>query len=116
MRDRGDSQDEHEIILDTNILDQFALAGRRPYEIVLEKDFVFIKYIKGNWRYTTVAIWEKDFSPNGDPMRTLKITYGTYGWRILSQRGEPGVQANGNQPVHQETNQTPETAASRLSP
>src|SRR5215472_16829659 len=59
MRDRGNAQVQYEVIQDTNVLGQFALAGRKPHEIVLEGDSVFIKYIKGNWRYTTVAIWEK---------------------------------------------------------
>ncbi len=75
-----------EFIHDASTLAQFALAGKKPYEIVLEKGTVSIKYIGGNWRYSTIAIWGEDYSPNGDRIRVLKITYGTYGWRILSRR------------------------------
>ncbi len=78
-----------QFIVDTNILAQFALAGRRPYEIVLEKGTLGIKYIKGNWRYSTLALWEDDNSADGKPIRVLKITYGTFGWRVLCQLESP---------------------------
>jgi hypothetical protein len=93
MRERGGPEAGLEFITDSKILAQFALAGRTPYEIMLEKGTVGIKYICGNWRYSTIAIWGEDFSSNGDPIRVLEITYGTHGWRILSKRkgghGEP---------------------------
>ncbi|MCX6915891.1 MAG: hypothetical protein NT167_23075, partial [Verrucomicrobia bacterium] len=50
MRQRGGPEAGLEFIADTNILAQFALSGKTPYEIVLEKGTVCIKYIKGDWR------------------------------------------------------------------
>lgn len=98
MREHGGPKAGLEFIHDASTLAQFALAGKTPYEIVLEKGTIGIKYIGGNWRYSTIAIWGEDYSPNGDRIRVLKITYGTYGWRILSQRegghGEPIASAN----------------------
>lgn len=97
MRQRGGPGAGEESIADTNILGEFALAGKRPYEIVLDKGTVGIKYIGGNWRYSTLAIWGEDYSPNADPIRVLKIMYGTHGWRILSQReGGHGKQQTTN--------------------
>jgi hypothetical protein len=116
MRQRGGPEAGLEIIADTNVLAQFALAGKRPYEVVLEKGTVGLKYIGGDWRYSTIAFWEEDCSSNGDPIRVLKITYGTYGWRILSQRaaghGEPDGAANRSQPVRLDTNRTSAAAGS----
>src|SRR4051794_11000237 len=93
MREHGGPEAGLECIKDTSTLAQFALAGTTPYEIVLEKGTVGIKYVGGNWRYSTIAIWGEDYSAHGDRIRVLKIAYGTYGWRILSQRegghGEP---------------------------
>lgn len=86
MLERGGLEAELQFLTDTNILAQFALAGRRPYEIVLEKGTVGIKYINGNWRYSTLAIWDDDWSASGEPVRVLKITSGTYGWRVLWMR------------------------------
>src|SRR5947209_7903156 len=40
VRQRAGSEAGPELIMDTNILAQFSLAGRRPYEIVLEKGTV----------------------------------------------------------------------------
>jgi hypothetical protein len=111
-RERGGPQAELEFIRDTNILGKFLLAGRMPYEIVLEKDSVCLKYIQGNWRYSTLAIWEHDRGPSGQPLTALKITYGTYGWRVLSERSEPGGSVNRSQPVGSETNQISSAAGS----
>src|SRR4051812_7507132 len=61
MCQRGGPKAPLESVTDTNVLTQFGLAGKRPYEIVLEKGSVCIKYIDGNWRYSTLAIWEEDF-------------------------------------------------------
>jgi hypothetical protein len=87
--ERGGSEAKLQLISDPNTLAQFVLAGRRPYEIVLGKGTVGIKYIKGNWRYSTLAIWDEDWSASGEAMRVLKITYGTYGWRVLCRRQIP---------------------------
>ena len=84
--EKGGPKGELQFIRDTNILAQFALVGRRPYEIVVEKDVVGIKHIEGNWRYSTLVIWNEDFSANSEPIKVLKITSGTYGWRILCRR------------------------------
>jgi hypothetical protein len=79
-----------QFIADTNILAQFALAGRTPYEIVVQEGVVGIKYFQGNWRYSTLAVWDEESSnKNGEPIKVLKITYGTYGWRVLVQRQNP---------------------------
>jgi hypothetical protein len=79
-----------DFIRDTNVLVQFSLAGRTPYEIVVQQDTVALKYIKGNWRYDTLAIWEHDDTgPNGDPVTVFKIASGSGGWWILNQRSEP---------------------------
>jgi len=116
MRERGGPEAGLEFIRDGSTLAHFALAGKTPYEIVLEKGTVGIKYVGGNWRYTTIALWGEDYSPNGDRIRVLKITYGTYGWRILSRRegghGGPDGAANLSQPVSSETNRAPPAAAS----
>jgi hypothetical protein len=81
-------------IEDTNVLAQFALAGRAPYEINIQKGVVAIKYFKGNWRYSTLALWSEESSnKNGEPIKVLKITYGTYGWRILCQRQNNAVKS-----------------------
>jgi len=116
MRERGGPEAGLEFIRDGSTLAQFALAGKTPYEIVLEKGTVGIKYVGGNWRYSSIAIWGEDYSSNGDPIRILKITYGTYGWRILSRResgpGERGGAANRSQPLSPETNQTSRAAGS----
>lgn len=113
MRERGGPKAGLlELIADTNIVAQFTLAGRRPYEVVLENGTVGIKYFGGNWRYSTLAIWEEGYSPNGEPITALKITYGTYGWRVLSQGGEPGGPANRSQPVDPGTNRTSSAAGS----
>jgi hypothetical protein len=86
MMEKGGPKAELQLIRDTNILAQFALVGRRPYEIVVQEGAVAIKHIGGNWRYSTIAIWDEDFSANGEPIKVLKITSGTFGWRILCRR------------------------------
>ncbi len=116
MREHGGPEAGLEFIQDASTLAQFALAGKTPYEIVLEKGTVVIKYIDGNWRYSTIAVWEEDYSSNGDQIRVLKITYGTYGWRILSQRdgghAEPDGAPNRSQSIRPSTNQTSVAAGS----
>jgi hypothetical protein len=82
---------------DDSILAQFSLVGRKPYEIAVDKNGVAIKYFNGNWRYSAIAIWGEEKSPNGDPMKVLKITYGTFGWRILCQR-KLGLDSNRVEP------------------
>jgi hypothetical protein len=110
MRERGGPEAGLEFIRSPSTLGQFALAGKTPYEIVLERGTVGIKYIGGNWRYSAVAIWKEDYSPKGDRIRVLKITYGTYGWRILSQRegghGEPTASANAGRSSHLQSRAT----------
>jgi hypothetical protein len=75
-----------QVIVDSSTLGQSALVGRPPYEIVVKRGTVGIKYFKGNWRYSTLAVWDEDSSPNGEAIMVLKITYGTFGWRVLCQR------------------------------
>jgi hypothetical protein len=87
LQERGGPDAELQFIKDATILAQFALVGRTPDEIVVEKDHVGIHYFSGNWRYSTSAFWDEEYSPDGDPIRVLKITYGTFGWRILCKRG-----------------------------
>ena len=78
-------------------LSQFALAGKRPYEIVVEQGTVGLKYIKGNWRYSTLAIWEHHgIGPNGEPAKIFKIASGSRAWWILSQHSEPYHAADGS--------------------
>lgn len=84
---RGGRDGSLQFVVDTDTLDQFALAGKKPYEIVVEKGTVGVKYFKGDGRYSALALWEDTYSSSGEPIRVLKITYGTYGWRILC-RGE----------------------------
>jgi hypothetical protein len=98
--ERGGPNAGLEFIRDTNILAQFTLAGRRPYEIVVEQDTVGLKFIKGNWRYSTLAIWEKDRSSSKETIAVLKIIDGSTGWRILSQRSEPVGGTNESQSLH----------------
>ncbi len=86
ISERGGQDASLQVIVDADTLSRFALAGRAPYEIVVEKGTVGIKYFRGDWRYSTLALWDEDFSPSGEPIRVLKITYGTFGWRILCQR------------------------------
>ena len=117
LRERGGPEAKLDSIRDTNVLAQFSLIGRRPYEIVVEKHLVGIHFIKGNWRYSTSAFWDEDYLTDGDPIRVLKMTYGTFGWRVLCQRtarrGEPDGPANGSQPIRSETNSTSPAAGSR---
>jgi hypothetical protein len=109
LRQRGGPHAGLEFIKDTNILGQFSLGGRRPYEIVVQNDTVGVHFINGNWRYSTSAFWSGEYSSNR-PIRVLKITYGTFGWRILCERpvqdGEPDGAANRGQPAGSETNRT----------
>jgi hypothetical protein len=72
-------------IRDASTLTQFRLVGRIPYEIVLSEGGVGIKYFKGGWRYSDLLLWGEDSSPNGDPIRVLKIIDGNTGWRVLAK-------------------------------
>ena len=86
-----------EFIDSTNILNQFRLAGENPYSIVLEKVtvqpryfVVAVKYFKSQ-RYGAIIFWNDDVSQKGDPVRVLKICYGTSRSAVLYQceGGEP---------------------------
>ena len=85
-------------ITDAKILAQFSLAGRVPYEIVVSRSSLGVKHIDGNWRYSTIVIWDEDWTETGEPIKVLKMTYGTYGWRNLHKRKIPRDQAR-SQPL-----------------
>ena len=82
IRERGGSD---AIIADTNILAQFTLAGRKPYEIVLQKGMVGIKYFKRGWgsvHYSALVFLDEEYATNGEMVRVLKVAYGNFGRRI----------------------------------
>ena len=95
MWDRGGPEAELQFIRETDVLSQFSLIGREPYEIVVEKGVVALKFFDGDWRYSDLLLWKEDFAPDGERVRTLKITYGDGVWQTLFQRegphGEPGA-------------------------
>lgn len=108
MWERGGPASGLEFIRDTKTLAQFALVGKAPYEIVVEKGHVGLKYHEGHWSYSDLLFWGEDYGPDGDRIRILKIAYGSYGFRVLHQRegghSEPGGPANRGQPIRSETN------------
>ena len=85
MQERGGPEASLEFIADTNILAQFTLAGRKPYEIVLEKGSVGIKYFKRSWgsvHYSALVFLDEEYAANGEMVRVLRVSYGNYGRRI----------------------------------
>jgi hypothetical protein len=95
LQERGGPDADLQFIKDATLLARFALAGRTPDEIVVKKDHVGIHFFTGNWRHSTSAFWMEEHSPDGDRIQILKITYGTFGWRILCQREVSGANLKG---------------------
>jgi hypothetical protein len=100
-----------DFVRDTNILARFSIAGRTPYEIVLEKGNVGIKNFKGGWRYSDLLLWGEDYASNGDRIRTLKITYGDHAWRTLCEREGGHRESNGAPKLRQPTGSPTNSAA-----
>jgi hypothetical protein len=112
LREHGGPQAGGDRIRDQDILAQFSLAGKVPYEVVVVQDSVGLKYIAGNWRYSTLAVWEHDLGPSGEPTTVFKIGSGSHSWWILSRSSEPGGAADRSQPSGTQTNRASAAAGS----
>lgn len=78
---------ETDIIRDSKVLARFALVRRTPYEIVVGRGNVMLKYFRGHWSYSDGLMWGVETDDrDGHPIQVLKLAYGTYGWRILHRR------------------------------
>src|ERR1035438_6744168 len=116
MWERGGPEAGLQFIHDSNVLSQFRLIGREPYEVVVEKGTVALKYHQGHWRYSDLLVWGEDYSSDGDRIRSLRIIYGAGASQMLCQRsgphGEPDGAANRSQPFRSQTNQASAAAGS----
>jgi len=110
MWERGGPGAGLEFIRDDKTLARFTLVGTTPYEIVVEKGHVGLKYHKGHWSYSDLLFWGEDYAQDGECIRVLKIAYGSGGFRVLAQRegghGERADKANRGQSFSPDTNRT----------